>query len=90
MTTGPAIELKGIGKRYREFELRDIDLEPGQIMGFVGPNGAGKSTTIRILMGLIHQDRGECRVLGHAMPTSCSGCPWPRSSRNGPSRRSPS
>ena len=37
-------------------------------MGFIGPNGAGKSTTIRILMGLVHQDRGEVTVLGHAMP----------------------
>jgi ABC-2 type transport system ATP-binding protein len=38
-------------------------------MGFIGPNGAGKSTTIRILMGLVHQDRGEVRLLGHQMPT---------------------
>jgi ABC-2 type transport system ATP-binding protein len=68
--TEPAIELRGVTKRYRDFVLQDVDLrlEPGQIMGFVGPNGAGKSTTIRILMGLIHQDSGECRVLGHAMP----------------------
>jgi ABC-2 type transport system ATP-binding protein len=65
-----AIELTGINKSYPEFELKDVNLKlgAGQIMGFVGPNGAGKSTTIRILMGLIHQDRGECRVLGHPMP----------------------
>ena len=37
-------------------------------MGFVGPNGAGKSTTIRILMGMIRQDRGTVRVLGRRMP----------------------
>ena len=37
-------------------------------MGFIGANGAGKSTTIRILMGLVHQDRGSVTVLGHAMP----------------------
>jgi ABC-2 type transport system ATP-binding protein len=65
-----AIELHGICKRYPDFALQDVDLRlaPGQIMGFVGPNGAGKSTTIRILMGLVHQDAGECRVLGHSMP----------------------
>jgi ABC-2 type transport system ATP-binding protein len=68
--TEAAIELHGVCKSYREFSLTDVDLElqPGQIMGFVGPNGAGKSTTIRILMGLIHQDRGDCRVLGRRMP----------------------
>jgi ABC-2 type transport system ATP-binding protein len=65
-----AIEMKGVEKAYRFFRLRDatLALEPGQIMGFVGPNGAGKSTTIRILMALIRQDRGDVRVLGKRMP----------------------
>jgi ABC-2 type transport system ATP-binding protein len=65
-----AIQMQGVSKRFGEFELKDIDLEleTGRIMGFVGPNGAGKSTTIRILMGLMHQDKGRCLVLGHTMP----------------------
>ncbi len=65
-----AIELNGVGKAYPFFSLNNIHLEVprGQIMGLIGPNGAGKSTTIRILMGLVHQDCGEVRVLGHAMP----------------------
>ena len=64
------VEFDGVHKSYRFFELRDVTLrlEAGQIMGLVGPNGAGKSTTIRILMGLVHQDRGNVRVLGHPMP----------------------
>lgn len=37
-------------------------------MGLIGPKGAGKSTTIRILMGLVHQDRGEVCMLGRRMP----------------------
>jgi ABC-2 type transport system ATP-binding protein len=37
-------------------------------MGFIGANGAGKSTTIRILMGLVYQDRGSVNVLGNPMP----------------------
>jgi ABC-2 type transport system ATP-binding protein len=65
-----AIQVQGVDKTYRFFKLRDIRLElpPGQILGFVGPNGAGKSTTIRILMALVHQDRGDVRVLGRSMP----------------------
>jgi ABC-2 type transport system ATP-binding protein len=65
-----AVELRGVGKRYPHFALEDVDLElpHGQILGFIGPNGAGKSTTIRILLGLVHQDRGEVAVLGHRMP----------------------
>ena len=48
----------------------------GSIMGFIGPNGAGKSTTIRILMGLVHQDRGEVTVLGHPMPAQQAAAKW--------------
>jgi ABC-2 type transport system ATP-binding protein len=66
-----AVRLTGVCKAYRFFSLSDIhlDIPFGEIVGFIGPNGAGKSTTIRILMGLVHQDRGEVRVLGHAMPS---------------------
>jgi ABC-2 type transport system ATP-binding protein len=66
----PAIEFENVRKSYRFFALDNVSfrLEQGEIMGFVGPNGAGKSTSIRILMGLIQQDAGEVRVLGHAMP----------------------
>ncbi|HUB83148.1 MAG TPA: ABC transporter ATP-binding protein [Bryobacteraceae bacterium] len=65
-----AIDLSSVRKTYRFFSLEDIDLKlpEGEIMGLIGPNGAGKSTTIRILMGLVHQDGGDVRVLGHRMP----------------------
>ena len=65
-----AVHFEGVGKQYRHFSLENINLElpTGSIMGFIGANGAGKSTTIRILMGLVHQDAGSVRVLGHAMP----------------------
>jgi ABC-2 type transport system ATP-binding protein len=64
------IEMRAVRKSYRFFTLDDLslDLEPGQIMGFVGPNGAGKSTTIRLALGLIAPDAGEIRVLGHEIP----------------------
>ena len=76
--TDHAIHLTGVGKDYRYFSLQDVDLvvPDGQIMGFIGPNGAGKSTTIRILLGLVHQDRGDVRVLGHAMPAEQAAAKW--------------
>ena len=63
--TNLAIELHSVRKSYRYFTLDNVDLQvpEGQIMGLIGPNGAGKSTTIRILMGLVHQDQGEVTVL---------------------------
>jgi len=64
------VQFEGVSKKYPHFSLENIDLElpTGSIMGFIGANGAGKSTTIRILLGLIHQDVGAVNVLGHAMP----------------------
>jgi ABC-2 type transport system ATP-binding protein len=76
--TDLAISLDGVGKRYRYFTLDNVDLKvpAGQIMGLIGPNGAGKSTTIRILLGLVHQDLGEVRVLGHRMPSEQVAAKW--------------
>ena len=66
--TAPAIELRGIDKRFGAVHAnRDIDLtiERGTIHGIVGENGAGKSTLMKILYGYYQADRGEIRVAGY-------------------------
>jgi ABC-2 type transport system ATP-binding protein len=65
-----SVHFEGVSKTYPHFTLDDLSLElpTGTIMGLIGANGAGKSTTIRILMGLVHQDRGLVHVLGREMP----------------------
>jgi ABC-2 type transport system ATP-binding protein len=65
-----SVQFEGVSKKYPHFSLENINLKlpTGSIMGFIGANGAGKSTTIRILMGLVHQDQGAVHVLGHPMP----------------------
>jgi ABC-2 type transport system ATP-binding protein len=65
-----SVEFEGVSKKYPHFSLEDVHLElpAGSVMGFIGANGAGKSTTIRILMGLVHQDKGTVHVLGHPVP----------------------
>ena len=68
--SAPAIELRGISKRFRDTTvLENIDLEiaPGRIMGFLGPNGAGKTTAIRILTGFLKPSSGTVCLLGHDM-----------------------
>jgi ABC-2 type transport system ATP-binding protein len=76
--TNFAIHMTDVCKKYRFFSLDHIALKvpEGQIMGLIGPNGAGKSTTIRILMGLVHQDAGDVRVLGHSMPADQVAAKW--------------
>jgi ABC-2 type transport system ATP-binding protein len=73
-----AIELDGVCKTYQFFDLANIRLQLpyGTIMGLIGANGAGKSTTTRILMGLVHQDSGDVRVLGHRMPDEQVAAKW--------------
>jgi ABC-2 type transport system ATP-binding protein len=44
-----------------------LDVNDGEIFGFVGPNGAGKTTTLKILMGLIRATSGEATILGHSV-----------------------
>jgi ABC-2 type transport system ATP-binding protein len=64
----PAIEARGLCKRYGDFEaVRGIDVTVlrGEVFGLLGPNGAGKTTTVEILEGYRERTAGEVSVLGH-------------------------
>ncbi|MFD4879718.1 ATP-binding cassette domain-containing protein [Streptomyces sp. NPDC058420] len=54
---------KSFGKTHALTGL-DLDVEAGEVHGFLGPNGSGKSTTIRVLLGLLHADSGAAQLLG--------------------------
>ena len=61
------IRIEGLWKSYGiKHAVADLNLEvrPGDILGFLGPNGAGKSTTVKILTGLMEADRGKAYVAG--------------------------
>ncbi len=62
-----AIKIKGLKKLYGKIvgvENVNLSVNKGEIFGFVGPNGAGKSTTIKALLGLIKQNKGEALIMG--------------------------
>lgn len=42
----------------------NLDISPGQIIGYIGPNGAGKSTTVKILCGILPEYEGEITISG--------------------------
>jgi ABC-2 type transport system ATP-binding protein len=67
MSDQPAIEIRGVGKRFGRKSVLDgfsMSVPAGQTFAFLGRNGAGKTTAIRMLLGLIKPDSGEIRVLG--------------------------
>jgi ABC-2 type transport system ATP-binding protein len=45
-----------------------LQVQPGDVFGFLGQNGAGKSTTIRMLLGLVKPSSGQVSLLGHDVP----------------------
>jgi ABC-2 type transport system ATP-binding protein len=51
-------------KRVRALDDLNLQVEAGQIFGFLGGNGAGKTTTIKILMSLIFPTTGKAKILG--------------------------
>ena len=42
----------------------DLRVPQGTVYGFLGRNGAGKSTTIKMLLGMVHSDRGTAEIFG--------------------------
>jgi ABC-2 type transport system ATP-binding protein len=47
----------------------DLDVAPGEIVGFLGPNGAGKTTTLRMLTTLLTPSAGTASVAGRDLRT---------------------
>ncbi|MCI0419241.1 MAG: ABC transporter ATP-binding protein [Acidobacteria bacterium] len=45
-----------------------LQVQAGDVFGFLGQNGAGKSTTIRLLLGLVKPSSGRVSLLGHNLP----------------------
>lgn len=65
------IAIDGLVKSFgavRALDGLNLQVEAGEVHGFLGPNGSGKSTTIRVLLGLLRGDAGKVRLL--------DGDPW--------------
>jgi lantibiotic transport system ATP-binding protein len=62
------IKTTGLSYRYAKDAqtLFDINLqvEQGNIYGFLGPNGSGKTTTLSLLLGLLNNQQGTIEIFG--------------------------
>ncbi|MDN4595038.1 ABC transporter ATP-binding protein [Polycladomyces subterraneus] len=56
-----------LNRKYRVIRAVDgidLQIEQGEVVGYIGENGAGKSTTIKMLTGILQPTAGELRVNG--------------------------
>ncbi len=66
-----AIRTQGLTKRFGSLtavDSVDLDVQPGDVYGFLGPNGSGKTTMVRMLLGLVLPTSGTVEVLGEPIP----------------------
>ena len=75
------IELKNIvktftGKNTEIHAVRGVTLniEDGDIFGFIGHNGAGKTTTIKAVVGILDIKQGDVLINGKSMKTNPLEC----------------
>ena len=72
VSAGPAIDVHGLNKSFGDkHAVIDLSLQvqPGEIFGFLGPNGSGKTTSIRMMCGLLTPDSGSGTCLGYDILT---------------------
>lgn len=65
----PLLEVRGIGKRFGDFQAVtgvSLAVAPGEVIGLLGANGAGKTTVLRIALGLLAPTTGEALLLGRS------------------------
>ena len=73
LAPAPALELRGLTKRYDDgtlaVESLDLSVPSGRFFGLLGPNGAGKTTLISAVSNLIRVTAGEVLVFGQPADT---------------------
>ena len=63
----PVIQISSLSRRFGETNAVNnltLEVQAGEIFGFLGHNGAGKTTTVRLLNGVIEPTSGKAFVLG--------------------------
>ena len=72
-----AIETSGLNYVFGRGRkvVNDVSLKvpEGSIFGFLGPNGAGKTTTIRLLTGMLENDKDNISIYGKSLKKNLPG-----------------
>ena len=59
--SSPLLVLKSVSKSWREFQIRDVNLEVrrGEYFVVMGPTGAGKTLLLQLIAGIHYPDSGK-------------------------------
>jgi len=61
------LQTEGLTKHFGAFKAvqdLNLDVQEGDLYGFLGPNGSGKTTTMRMILRLIRATAGRVRLFG--------------------------
>lgn len=64
------VKIENLVKWYKGLVALDhlnLEIEEGEIFGFLGPNGSGKTTAINCMLALLKYDKGNITILGEEM-----------------------
>jgi ABC-2 type transport system ATP-binding protein len=67
------IETRDLTKKYGDLSAVkqfNLELDRGDVFGFIGPNGSGKTTTMRMIATLLNPTWGEAYVCGYSIYTA--------------------
>ncbi|MBR7111187.1 MAG: ABC transporter ATP-binding protein [Clostridia bacterium] len=71
------LQIKNLTKIYKGGKVAvknlSLEVESGDIYGFIGHNGAGKTTTLKCIAGIIDFEEGEIKVCGKSVKTDPVG-----------------
>lgn len=71
------LKIEHLTKEYGEKKAVDdlsLEIESGEIYGFIGHNGAGKTTTLKSVVGILKFDAGEIYIDGESVQAAPLAC----------------
>lgn len=72
------LKINNLSKTYKGAKKAvsnlSIEVEPGDIFGFIGHNGAGKTTTLKCVTGILDFEDGDIIIDGHSVKTDPYYC----------------
>jgi ABC-2 type transport system ATP-binding protein len=70
MRDGLVLDVRGLGRRYGEFDAVQgvgLTVAAGECVAVIGHNGSGKTTLVRLIAGLLEPSSGSVRIVARSI-----------------------